>query len=88
MIKDLDKAIDDLVVVLPEYQCLTSIPGIGPVYAAGILAEIGQIERFSDETKLAKQNMLGFIGDRINLVNLNLKIHLWLNEVIAISAII
>ena len=31
LIKDLDKAIDDLVVVLPEYQCLTSIPGIGPV---------------------------------------------------------
>ncbi|OTN94537.1 transposase [Enterococcus faecium] len=54
LIKELDKAIDDLVVVLPEYQCLTSIPGIGPVYAAGILAEIGQIERFSDETKLAK----------------------------------
>lgn len=25
-----------------------------PVYAAGILAEIGPIERFSDETKLAK----------------------------------
>ena len=40
LIKDLDKAIDDLVVVLPEYQCLTSIPEIGPVYAAGILAEI------------------------------------------------
>ncbi|MGY0356428.1 IS110 family RNA-guided transposase (plasmid) [Enterococcus avium] len=54
LIKDLDKAIDDLVVVLPEYQCLTSIPGIGPVYAAGILAEIGPINRFSDESKLAK----------------------------------
>ncbi|MGM0219262.1 transposase [Enterococcus sp. AZ126] len=54
LIKDLDKAINDLVVVLPEYQCLTSIPGIGPVYAAGILAEIGQIERFHDETKIAK----------------------------------
>lgn len=54
LIKDLDKSIDDLVVVLPEYQCLISIPGIGPVYDAGILAEIGPIERFSDETKLAK----------------------------------
>lgn len=40
LIKDLDKAIDDLVVVLPEYQCLTSIPVL--------------IERFSDESKLVK----------------------------------
>lgn len=53
-IKDLDKAIEQLVVVLPEYQCLTSIPGVGKVYAAGMIAEIGQIERFDDQTKLAK----------------------------------
>ena len=53
-IKDLDKAIEQLVVVLPEYQCLTSIPGVGKVYAAGMIAEIGQIERFEDQTKLAK----------------------------------
>ena len=53
-IKELDKAIEQLVVIIPEYQCLTSIPGIGKVYAAGMLAEIGQIERFDDQTKLAK----------------------------------
>ena len=53
-IKILDKAIEDLVVILPEYQCLRSIPGVGPVYAAGLIAEIGQIERFEDQTKLAK----------------------------------
>lgn len=53
-IKELDRVIEQLVVVLPEYQCLTSIPGIGKVYAAGIIAEIGQIERFDDQTKLAK----------------------------------
>ncbi|EPM6849793.1 IS110 family transposase [Enterococcus faecalis] len=53
-IKDLDKAIEQLIVVLPEYQCLTSIPGIGKVYAAGMIAEIGQIERFEDQAKLAK----------------------------------
>ena len=35
-------------------QTLESIPGIGPVFAAGIIAEIGQIERFDDETKIAK----------------------------------
>ena len=53
-IKDLDKAIEDLVSTTSEYKCLTSIPGIGPVYAAGILAEIGQIERFPDQAQLAK----------------------------------
>lgn len=53
-IKELDNAIEQLVVVIPEYQCLTSIPGIGKVYAAGLLAEIGQIDRFEDQTKLAK----------------------------------
>lgn len=53
-IKEYDKAIQELIQVIPEYQCLTSIPGVGPVYAAGILAEIGQIERFDDQTKLAK----------------------------------
>lgn len=53
MIKDLDVAIERLVKALPEYQILRSIPSIGPVYAAGILAEIGQIDRFKTEAKLA-----------------------------------
>lgn len=54
MIKELDDAITQIVDVIPEEQILQSIPGIGPVYAAGIIAEIGQIDRFEDETKLAK----------------------------------
>ena len=54
MIKDLDKAIEKIVKVTDEEQILRSIPGIGPVYAAGILAEIGQIDRFDNEAKLAK----------------------------------
>lgn len=36
------------------YQCLLSIPGIGPVYAAGIIAEIGSIEAFKSHNALAK----------------------------------
>ncbi len=44
-IKELDKAIEQVIVVIPEYQCLTSIPGVGKVYAAGLIAEIGQIEK-------------------------------------------
>lgn len=54
MIKEIDKAIEDMVEVIPEYQCLTSVPGIGKVYTAGIIAEIGQIERFKDNPQLAK----------------------------------
>ncbi|QXM06933.1 IS110 family transposase [Crassaminicella indica] len=53
-IKELDKAIQALFEVLPESKSLLSIPGIGPVYAAGIIAEIGQIERFENEAKIAK----------------------------------
>ncbi|MGC2952010.1 transposase, partial [Enterococcus faecium] len=53
-IKELDKAIEQLLVVIPENQCLTSIPGVGKVYAAGLFAEIGQIQRFEEVTKLAK----------------------------------
>lgn len=34
------------------------MPGIGPVYTAGILAEIGQTERFPNEASLAKYSGL------------------------------
>lgn len=37
-----------------EYQSLVSIPGIGPVFAAGILAEIGSIKVFNSNDALAK----------------------------------
>src|SRR5690625_7834344 len=37
-----------------DQQILQTIPDIGHVFAAGIIAEIGQIERFEDETKIAK----------------------------------
>ena len=53
-LKVLDKSIERLAQVIPEIQILQSIPGIGPIYASGIIAEIGQIERFEDQTKIAK----------------------------------
>ena len=37
-----------------EYTILTSIPGIGPVTAAGIIAEVGDINRFPNDNALAK----------------------------------
>jgi len=51
-VKEIDKAIERIMAGLT--QTLVTIPGIGPVFTAGIIAEIGQIERFDDETKIAK----------------------------------
>jgi transposase len=67
-IKIIDKAIERAIKGLNplEYQCLISIPGIGPVYASGILAEIGTISAFHSHEALAmyagivwKQNQSG-----------------------------
>lgn len=55
-IKKLDKEIARLMKGIP--QTLTSIKGIGPVYAAGIIAEICGIERFSGHNALAKYSGL------------------------------
>ena len=51
-IKDLDKAIERQVAVIPN--TLTSVPGIGKVYSAGMLAEIGDINRFQSHASVAK----------------------------------
>ena len=51
-IKEFDKTIAAQMELLPDV--LTSIPGIGPVYAAGIMAEIGDINRFESHAQLAK----------------------------------
>lgn len=51
-IKEIDKSIKRIMAGLQ--QTLQTVPGIGPVFTAGIIAEIGQIGRFEDETKIAK----------------------------------
>ena len=51
-IKEFDKAIAAQMELLPNV--LISIPGIGPVYSAGIMAEIGDINRFKNQAALAK----------------------------------
>lgn len=55
-LKDVDRAIANQVKGFSDaqYHSLLSIPGIGPVYASGILAEIGDISQFRDESALAK----------------------------------
>lgn len=51
-IKTLDKAIEQQFEIIPN--TLTSIPGIGKVYSAGIIAEIGDIHRFKSQASVAK----------------------------------
>ncbi len=51
-IREFDKAIAAQMELLPNV--LISIPGIGPVYSAGIMAEIGDINRFKNHAQLAK----------------------------------
>lgn len=51
-VKRLDREISKLMKGIP--QTLTSVKGIGDVYAAGLIAEIGYIKRFKDHHALAK----------------------------------
>lgn len=52
-VQRLDRAIVEQLAQVPH--TLESIPGIGPVYAGGIISEIGDIARFDhDEAKVAK----------------------------------
>lgn len=51
-LKSLKKAIEDHLEAIP--QTLDSVPGIGPIFASGILAEIGDIEQYASHKQLAK----------------------------------
>jgi len=51
-LKEVDKVIERQMDAIPN--TLQSIPGIGPVYAAGLIAEIGDVKRFENEAALAK----------------------------------
>ncbi|MCL6553396.1 MAG: IS110 family transposase, partial [Firmicutes bacterium] len=50
--KSLQKAIEEHLATIP--QTLTSVPGIGPIFAAGLISEIGDIQRFPNQMALAK----------------------------------
>ena len=51
-VKVLDKAIEQQFKIIPN--TFTSIPGIGKVYSAGIIAELGDIHRFDAPASVAK----------------------------------
>ena len=59
-LKNIDKAILSTALGIDSntYNILLSIRGIGKVYAAGIMAEIGNIDRFPHNAKLAKYSGL------------------------------
>jgi len=51
-VSKLDKEIEKIMKSIPE--TVSSVKGIGPVFAAGIIAEIGDIARFPNNNALAK----------------------------------
>jgi transposase len=51
-LKDLDRTIVRELAGIP--QTVDSIPGLGPVWTAGLVAEIGMISRFPDDAALAQ----------------------------------
>jgi len=54
-LREVDKAIArDLDALPPDRRTIRSVPGLGPVWTAGLLAEIGDIHRFPNDAALAK----------------------------------
>jgi transposase len=51
-IKAFDEEIERQISAIPN--TLTSVPGVGPVYSAGIIAEVGDVCRFESHPSLAK----------------------------------
>jgi transposase len=51
-LKPLDRRIERELARFPN--TLLSVPGLGPVYAAGLVAEVGDVARFADDAALAK----------------------------------
>jgi len=54
-LQEVDKTIArELLALPPARRTIDSIPGLGPVLTAGLVAEIGDIHRFENEASLAK----------------------------------
>src|SRR6266508_1209144 len=51
-LKTLDKTIAQELATIP--QTLSSVPGLGPVWTAGLIAELGDIRRFDDQGAIAQ----------------------------------
>ena len=54
-LREIDKTIArELAALPPARRTLASVPGLGPVWTAGLVAEIGEIQRFDNDAALAK----------------------------------
>jgi hypothetical protein len=54
-LREVDKTIArELEALPPERRTIRSVPGLGPVWTAGLIAEIGDIHRFPNDAALAK----------------------------------
>ena len=54
-LSELDKTIGKELAALPaDHRTIATVPGLGPVWTAGLLAEIGDIHRFDNDAALAK----------------------------------
>jgi transposase len=51
-LKALDKTIAAELAAIP--QTLDSVPGLGPVWSAGLIAELGDVSRFADDDAIAQ----------------------------------
>src|SRR6266545_3209848 len=61
-LKALDKTIAQELAVIP--QTLSSVPGLGPVWTAGLIAELGDIARFDDQGAIAQYAGLTWPSDQ------------------------
>lgn len=54
-VREVDKTVArELAALPPDRRTLETVPGLGPVWTAGLVAEIGDIHRFANEAALAK----------------------------------
>jgi transposase len=53
-VAQIDKAIARELAAFPGAQVLLSVPGLGPVFVAGIIAEVQDINRFDTDAQLAR----------------------------------
>lgn len=64
MIDDTDKKIEEVAKDVPEYPCLMSIPGFGPVVSSMVIGAIGDPHRFENGRQVLKTAGYDLSADR------------------------
>jgi len=54
LLKDIEDRIEETCMGFPEYQCLLTIPGFGPVISSVVLATIGDPHRFKNASQVIR----------------------------------